>query len=187
MTKRLTAMISYLNVLKGSPDPAFIRMIDAAETSGNELTDWRQVKYQLLAATNQGDAVEKALRQWYDKTDKRSGLTWGGDLAQLLAERSAIGEAVEIFKTLAAQDALSADDYRILADWYTILDKRAESREARIQSWQVKKSPIGCQSRPVSWKTTAMAGFPRKWIRKCRKHSYLCSESRPTRRIICIC
>ena len=45
-------------------------------------------------------------------------------LAYLLAEQGKIAEAVKLFETIEAADELGPREYRTLADWYMVLDRR---------------------------------------------------------------
>jgi Flp pilus assembly protein TadD len=139
LASRIVAMLSFLELKKKSDESSnssFNRLVDKLIKTGNHLLDWKYVKYQLLVALDRGDELEKCLKEWYGKKDKITRFRWGNHLAQIYAERNQVENAVLIYEDLEKLNALSQSDYRILADWYMVLDKRKNMNEAKIKSWQ---------------------------------------------------
>lgn len=57
-------------------------------------------------------------------------------LARLLAERGKIDEAITLFEACKKNKLLTAADYRMLADWYLVSNRRNEYEQSRIESYR---------------------------------------------------
>src|SRR5204862_806595 len=60
----------------------------------------------------------------------------GRSYAYILAERNSIGQAVMVFEEIEKIDELYYNDYRTLADWYTVLNLPEKQQQAKIRSWE---------------------------------------------------
>ena len=61
---------------------------------------------------------------------------WRKTLALLLAERGRLDEAIPLFEAAEKDKLLTAADYRTLADWYLVNNRRADYERARIESFK---------------------------------------------------
>ena len=103
----------------------------AADPSGPQ---WKLWKYQLLVALDRPEALEKDLRAWVqgDEADHR----WRLSLGYLLAERSKLSEAIQQFEAVGTADELGPTEYRVLADWYLVVDRRPQRETALISAFK---------------------------------------------------
>jgi tetratricopeptide (TPR) repeat protein/predicted Zn-dependent protease len=101
---------------------------------GDRATPWRYAKFQFLVALDRPDELERELREWI-RTDV-STAPWRILLGRLLAERGKLDEAVPLFEASEKDKLLSADDYRLLADWYLALNRRESYERARVEAFR---------------------------------------------------
>ena len=80
------------------------------------------LKYQLLVALDRPKELEQAMQSWIKPGDADN--YWRMTLAYLLAEQGKIAEAIKLFETIEAADELGPQEYRTLADWYMVLNRR---------------------------------------------------------------
>ncbi len=61
---------------------------------------------------------------------------WRVALAYLLAERGEIADGIQLLEAVEADDELMPPDYRTLADWYLVVDRRADRDRAMIAMYK---------------------------------------------------
>ncbi len=98
-----------------------------ADDEPKDLLDWRRQIARLLIALDRAPALETALRAWIVPAKVES--RWRKALGYLLAETGRLADAAGQFEEVDALGELAAGDYRVLADWYLVLDRDAD-REA---------------------------------------------------------
>lgn len=96
---------------------------------------WRNAKFRYLIALDRADDLEKELRVWI-RDDVTTG-PWRQSLARLLAERGKLDEAIQLFEACQKDNLLSASDYKQLADWYLVTDRKADYERSRIESYKI--------------------------------------------------
>ena len=106
------------------PDIAerLLKYIDEAAAANADSMNWKVLKYQLLVVFDRPKELEKALLSWIKPGDADN--YWRKTLAYLLAEQGKITDAVKLFETIQAADELGPREYRTLADWYMVLNRR---------------------------------------------------------------
>ncbi|HEY4261235.1 MAG TPA: VIT domain-containing protein, partial [Schlesneria sp.] len=108
----------------------------AAAVVVNEVSrTWRNAKFRVLIALDRADELEKELRAWI-RDDISTG-PWRQSLARLLAERGKLDEAIQLFEACQKDNLLSASDFKQLADWYLVTDRRDRYERSRIESYKV--------------------------------------------------
>ena len=142
LTARCAATVAHLlahfdGETRAELEGPFLTMLEEGIESGTVLLAWRELVYALLVATDRGDEVEAALREWYGGGEEFARVRWGRDYAHILAERGGLERAAEVLEEVERIDELTHEDYRSLSDWYTALDRQDASREARVSSWQM--------------------------------------------------
>lgn len=112
---------------------------------------WQMTKFRMLVALDRPEALEKELREWI-RTDVSTG-PWRQYLARLLAERGKIDEAIPLFEACQKDKLLSGADYKLLADWYLVSNRREDYEKSRIESynqipeWQLQQMTYRAQNR----------------------------------------
>jgi len=91
---------------------------------------WKYFKYQLLVALDRPKELAEDLKQWVRVDDPDN--FWRVSLGYLLAEQGQIAEAVTLLEAVEAADELGPSQYRTLAAWYMVLDRRDRHEEALI-------------------------------------------------------
>jgi len=110
------------------------KYLDSRIAMKQELVDrWRMHKYQFLIARDEPAELEQTLRDWIRETETTS--PWRKSLALLLAELGKLDEAIRIFEALGANQQLSGSDWRTLASWYTVKNRRADQENATQAAW----------------------------------------------------
>ena len=94
---------------------------------------WRMTKFRVLVALDRPEQLEKELREWI-RTDVSTG-PWRQSLARIMAERGKLEEAIQLFEACERDHLLSAADYRVLADWYLVVNRREEYERSRIEAF----------------------------------------------------
>ena len=112
---------------------AFEGLINQAMGKHNELLAWREVLYCYLTVVNGQDTLRQRLAEWFGEGKEVKERRWGRALAAVLVESDELAKAASILKALAEE--LSHEEWRRLADFYHVLDRRLESRWAKVQSW----------------------------------------------------
>ncbi|MGC4002241.1 MAG: hypothetical protein QM811_03480 [Pirellulales bacterium] len=95
---------------------------------------WRMIKYQFLIARDRPEELERTLRAWVRESD--STAPWRKSLALVLAELGKLDEAIKIFEALGADQQLSSADWRTLATWYTVGNRRTDQEHATLEAWK---------------------------------------------------
>ena len=90
---------------------------------------WKRRHYRLLVALDRPADLKRALASWIRPEDADS--QWRVTLGYLLAELNDIDGAIAQFEAVEAADELRPREYRTLADWYLVRDKR-EKREGAL-------------------------------------------------------
>lgn len=95
---------------------------------------WRNTKFRMLVALDRPGELDRELRQWI--RDDVSTAPWRQSLARLLAERGKLDEAIQLLEACDKDKLLNARDYHLLADWYLVVDRRADYERRRIESFK---------------------------------------------------
>ena len=77
------------------------------------------------------EQIEKLLREAIREAKYAS--PWQLSLGYILAEQGKIEEAVKLFETVKKADELGPAEYRTLADWYMVVDRREDHEETLIE------------------------------------------------------
>ncbi|MEI8381847.1 MAG: VIT domain-containing protein [Planctomycetota bacterium] len=128
----IAQVIKYLDAgiaQETSPVPA-----DVSKQTATPGSRWRNSMFDFLVALDRPEELERRLRQWIK--DDVSTAPWRRYLARLQAERGLIAEAVQLFEACQKDQLLSASDYKLLADWYQVLDRRQEHERAQMESFK---------------------------------------------------
>ncbi|MBN2473222.1 MAG: hypothetical protein JXB62_01340 [Pirellulales bacterium] len=102
---------------------------------------WKLLKYQLLIALDRPKDLQQDLRRWLTPDEPDS--FWRLSLGYLLAEQGEIPEAIKHFEAVETANELGAAEYRTLADWYMVVDRRDEHERAlisvfkRMEEWRL--------------------------------------------------
>ncbi|MBL4848304.1 MAG: hypothetical protein JKY65_22525, partial [Planctomycetes bacterium] len=112
---------------------AFEALINQAMGKKNELLDWREVLYCYLTVVGGQDTLRKRLVEWFGEGKEVKERRWGRALAAALTETDELAKAAAILKAL--ENELTHEEWRRLADYYHVLDRRDESRWAKVESW----------------------------------------------------
>ncbi len=96
-------------------------------------TMWRRTKYQLLIALDRPEDLERELRVWIRETE--STAPWRKSLALVLAELGKLDEAIKIFESLEKDNQLASGDWRTLATWYLVRNRRPDYERATLDAW----------------------------------------------------
>ena len=94
---------------------------------------WRMTKFRLLVALDRPEQLENELREWI-RADISTG-PWRQMLARIVAERGKLDEAIQLFEACEHDHLLSAADYRSLADWYLVVNRRNEYERSRVEAF----------------------------------------------------
>lgn len=110
-----------------------LNYLDAGVAQGSDTADaWKQEKLRLLIAIDRPDDLDRQLRAWA-QTDG-STAPWRVLLAHLAAERGQIAEAITLFEAAEKDKLLTFADYRMLADWYLVTNRRADADRAKLEA-----------------------------------------------------
>ncbi len=117
---------------------------DARDTASHDTlaevrSAWRTMKFQMLIALDRPDDLERDLRNWVRQDQSTS--PWRRTLARLLAERGKLDEAIQLFESVEKDKLLTASDYRVLADWYLVTNRKPEYERAKLAAY--KQTPEG--------------------------------------------
>ena len=140
LRRRAFTSAMHLAVRSSAPPESAVRLlkyIDAGIALGGDATTaWRETKFQLLIALDRPDELEHELTDWI-QSDVSTG-PWRQMLAQLLAERGKINEAIALFEACEKDKLLTASDYQMLSDWYLATDNRPAYERARVESFKLR-------------------------------------------------
>ncbi|QDT33419.1 VIT domain-containing protein [Thalassoglobus polymorphus] len=92
---------------------------------------WKSLKYKLLILFDRPDELRKQLRKWIDNDEWNT--SWQRGLALLLAEQGELEEAIKIFETIQEKKELTSDDYKALANWQLVLDRKEDHEASRLK------------------------------------------------------
>jgi tetratricopeptide (TPR) repeat protein len=106
----------------------------AQEESRLQGTVWRNTKFRLLIALDRPDDLDRELRTWI--REGASTGPWRQSLGRLLAERGQLDQAIQLFEACDKDKLLQAGDYKTLADWYLVVDRRDAHEQARLNSFK---------------------------------------------------
>jgi predicted Zn-dependent protease len=137
---RHRAFVTVMNLaVRRSAAPATIERVtkyidEGIAHGGDQAEAWRATKFQFLIARDEPDNLERELRAWI--RDDVSTAPWRMMLARLVAERGKIDEAIRLYEAAEKDRLLTAADYRVLADWYLVADRRAAYERSRIEAFK---------------------------------------------------
>ncbi len=136
---RERALLTLMNLAaRKSADPALIERLMNYLDAGIELKKqsdaWRLAKYQLLIALDRPKQLEQELRRWIAASENPG--FWRITLAKLMAETGEIDAAIQLFETVERDEQLSPGDYRVLASWYMVLDRRGDYERAVLRIFE---------------------------------------------------
>ena len=114
-----------------------MKYFDAGIESQPDNRQWKMLKYLLLVALDRPKDLEQAMQSWIKPDDADN--YWRMTLAYLLAEQGKIAEAVKLFETIEAADELGAQEYRTLADWYMVLNRRELYERSLVEAYKVNE------------------------------------------------
>ncbi len=135
LKSRAFVTVMYLTT-RPSADPAgaqrLLKFIDQGIGFGDPATGyWKLTKFRLLVALDRPDELEIVLREWV-RADV-STAPWRKLLAQLLAERGELQEAVTLFEACEKDQLLTASDYSSLSRWYLVLNRRSDYERVQLE------------------------------------------------------
>ncbi len=135
---RLFMVMHYLAARRSAPENLVDRLlayIAVGEDFGGVVgARWKARKFSLLVALDRPDDLQRNLQKWIREDDAHA--QWQLSLGYLLAERGEIDEAIQLLETVERHGQLSPADYRSLADWYLVADRRDPYQRARIAVFQ---------------------------------------------------
>jgi predicted Zn-dependent protease len=111
-----------------------LKYVDRGVSADAEDGRWKVMKYRLLVALDRPKELEQALRQWVAADDPDS--RWRVALAYLLAEAGGVPDAVAELEAVEKADELGPAEYRTLADWYMVLNRRDRHDRALVAAYQ---------------------------------------------------
>jgi Flp pilus assembly protein TadD len=135
---RQRALVTFTNLsVRQSATPEMQKWLLAYVDAGIDRADdnsagWKQLKYSLLIVLDQPEALEQLVRNWI-RTDEYV-TNWRRMLAQLMAERGELDEAISLFERIEKDSQLAPADYSALADWYLARDHKEDFRRAKIEA-----------------------------------------------------
>ncbi len=128
---RYLTTITHLAARKGADAALVERLVKYVDQQIKDHPDdahWRGEKYRLLIALDRPKELEKDLGQWLAAPDPDN--RWRLALGYLLAEQGRVAEAIKQFESVEAADELGPREYRSLADWYLIENRREPHEKA---------------------------------------------------------
>jgi len=142
-----------------------LKFVDGAIADGeknkSDNTGWKLFKHNLLIALDRPKDLEAALRSWipdeqeggrnspeqpeddFTQTGPIPFSVWRISLGYLMAEQGRVKEAIELFERVEREDELGPAQYRALAGWYMVVDRREDHERALIsifkmaEEWQL--------------------------------------------------
>lgn len=138
-----TLISRYLDTLeflgaRESAQPALVERILKLHRSGIDNFDksaaWKARHYRLLVALNRPELLRSTLKKWIRPGEVDS--QWRVTLGYLLAELNQIEKAIAELETVERADELRPAEYRTLADWYLVQDRRDDRTKALIGYYQ---------------------------------------------------
>jgi len=136
LRERFLTMLENLAARKGADVALVNRVLAYIDQQMKENPDdvqWRAEKYQFLIAIDQPKELEQTLRRWVVGPDPDN--RWRLALGYLLAEQGQVAEAIKLFEIVEAADELTPAEYRSLADWYLVENRRESHEKARAAAY----------------------------------------------------
>ena len=123
--------LEYLATRPGAKADLVERML-ALHKKGleSESEAWRRRNYRLLVALDRPADLKQALFSWI--RPEEADTHWRVTLGYLLAELNEIDSAIAEFETVEKADELRPAEYKVLADWYLVRDKREQRERALL-------------------------------------------------------
>tara|TARA_B110000037_G_scaffold219029_1_gene283296 strand:- start:44 stop:1885 length:1842 start_codon:yes stop_codon:yes gene_type:complete len=123
--------LEYLATRPGAKADLVERML-ALHKNGleSESEDWRRRNYRLLVALDRPADLKQALFSWI--RPEEADTHWRVTLGYLLAGINDIDAAIAEFETVEKADELRSAEYKVLADWYLVRDKREQRERALL-------------------------------------------------------
>lgn len=128
-------------------DPALatrlLKWLDQGIASVADTEPWKLHKYQLLVALDRPQALKETLASWITAEDANNN--WRVTLGYLHAELDEIPAAIEIFEAVKKADELGPLEYKTLADWYLVADRKSDRDRAilgyyqAMEEWQISQ------------------------------------------------
>ncbi len=109
--------------------------LEAGEKAEPENSRWKALQYEFLVALDRPKDLAKKLETWIAADDADNG--WRLILGYLDAEAGQIPAAIQLFEAVRASDELGPAEYRTLADWYMVVNRREDYDRARIETFKV--------------------------------------------------
>lgn len=135
LQSRALTTVTFLATRKQTTSSSIERLLkylDAGIAQGGAADGWKQEKLRLLIALDRPEDLDRLLREWA-KSDG-STAPWRIMLAHLAAERGQVAEAITLFEAAEKDKLLTFTDYRRLADWYLVMNRRADSDRAKLEA-----------------------------------------------------
>jgi tetratricopeptide (TPR) repeat protein len=135
---RQRALVTFTNLsVRQSATPEMQKWLLAYIDAGVDRADanaarWKQLKYSMLIVLDQPEALEQLVRKWI-RTDEYV-TNWRRMLAQLMAERGQLEEAIGLFERVEKDSQLTPADYSTLANWYLARDQKENFKRAKIDA-----------------------------------------------------
>jgi len=146
LIERHVATLEFL-ATRPKADPALAKRLLAWLDRGiDEAPDpepWKAHQYRLLVALDRPLALKKALKSWIKPGDANN--EWRVTLGYLQAELKEIADAVGTFEAVEKADELGPLEYKTLADWYLVLDRKPDRDRAilgyyqAMEEWQLSR------------------------------------------------
>ncbi|HTN75178.1 MAG TPA: hypothetical protein VL096_08025, partial [Pirellulaceae bacterium] len=138
LQQRAFVTVQYLAARRNA-EPASIdkalKYIDAGIAHGKDNASvWRKAKFQFLLALDRPDDLERELRGWI--REDVATAPWRVMLGYLLAERGDLKAAIPLLEAAEKDQLLTAADYRALADWYLVVDRREAYEQAQLAAFK---------------------------------------------------
>lgn len=136
LQRRALTTVEFIATRKSATPASIERLlkyIDAGIAHGGDTgAAWKQEKMRMLLALDRPDDLDRLLRNWAQ--NDVSTAPWRVQLAHLAAERGQIAEAITLFEAAEKDKLLSFADYRLLADWYLVMNRRADADRAKLEA-----------------------------------------------------
>ena len=104
-------------------------LYDASIASTPEDDAWKLRKHRLLVALDRPVELKAVLKKWI--VPGQADTHWRVTLGYLLAELNELEQAISEFEAVEKADELRSREYRVLADWYLVMDRK-QKREAAL-------------------------------------------------------
>lgn len=138
-----TLISRYLDTLeflatRQSAEPTLVDRLLKLHAAGiekfKESYAWKARHYRMLVALDRPELLRSTLTKWIRPNEIDS--QWRVTLGYLLAELNQIDKAIAELETVERADELRPTEYRTLADWYLVQDRREARNQALIGYYQ---------------------------------------------------